>query len=231
MQLILRLNILTTIFLALGCVHTATAQSNLTHDPRFPDTWWQEAPRDGAPEWEILPQDALPGEVILSKRTELGILSNFAATPFDFRGSHYASLEGFWQMMKYPEGPLDPRSAVAGVTWPHTRSEVAAMTSFTAKTAGDFGSNVMKQMGINWVTFEGHQMTYHTTEKGEHYDLIVAATWAKLEQNPAVKDILLRTGDLVLKPDHIQEANASPAWEYFKIYMDIRRELQAAIPH
>jgi len=35
---------------------------------------------------------------------ELGLLSNFAPTPFVFHGQRYASVEGFWQMMKYPEG-------------------------------------------------------------------------------------------------------------------------------
>jgi hypothetical protein len=34
---------------------------------------------EGAPEWEILLQVAGPVEVILSKRNELGLLSNFAA--------------------------------------------------------------------------------------------------------------------------------------------------------
>ena len=73
--------------------------------------------KEGAPEWEILPQEAKPGEVILSKRNELGLLSNFAATPFEFRGKRYASLEGFWQMMKYPEGPDDPRAKFPGIEW------------------------------------------------------------------------------------------------------------------
>lgn len=47
---------------------------------QYPLQWWAEAPRKGAPAWEILPQEAGPGEVILSKRNELGVLSNFAAT-------------------------------------------------------------------------------------------------------------------------------------------------------
>src|SRR5262249_62042756 len=76
---------------------------------RYPSHWWAPVSKDGAPDWEILPQEAGPGEVILSKRHELGLLSNFAATPFTFRGKRYASLEGFWQMMKSPQGGDDPR--------------------------------------------------------------------------------------------------------------------------
>ena len=89
----------------------ALAARGIERDPRYPAHWWQEVPRQEAAAWEILPQDAGPGEVILSKRNELGLLSNFAATPFTFHGKRYASLEGFWQMMKYPEGDDDPRAS------------------------------------------------------------------------------------------------------------------------
>jgi hypothetical protein len=82
----------------------SAAPQQSSRDPRYPAHWWTPAPEAGKPEWEILPQEAGPGEVILSKRNELGLLSNFAPTPFTFRGKRYASLEGFWQMMLYPEG-------------------------------------------------------------------------------------------------------------------------------
>src|SRR5208283_5910334 len=106
----------------------------------YPAHWWQPAPAEGAPAWEILPQAAAPGEVILSKRNELGLLSNFAPTPFTFRGRRYASLEGFWQMMKYPESDDDPRAKFSGLRWTCTREQVAQMTAFEAKRAGDLGS-------------------------------------------------------------------------------------------
>jgi hypothetical protein len=50
--------------------------------------------------------------------------------------------------------------------------------------------------------------------------------WAKVNQNPEVKKVLLATGDLILKPDHHQEPNAPAAWRYFEIWMRIRQELQ-----
>src|SRR4051794_16769975 len=102
----------------------------------YPARWFAPVPREGAPGWEILPQEARPGEVILSKRHELGILSNFAATPFEFRGVRYASVEGFWQMMKYPEGEGDERARFPGLEWRFTRAQVAGMTGFEAKRAG-----------------------------------------------------------------------------------------------
>jgi predicted NAD-dependent protein-ADP-ribosyltransferase YbiA (DUF1768 family) len=192
----------------------------------YPAHWWKPVPTNGAPAWEILPPAAGPGEVILSKRNELGLLSNFAATPFTFRGQRYASLEGFWQMMKYPEGDNDPRARFPGLSWPHTRAQVAQLTAFEAKHAGDHASGNMKRMGISWVTFEGQRMEYRPAKPGRHYGLIVAATREKVRQNPEVRRVLLTTGDLILKPDHHQEPNTPVAWRYHEILAEIRTELQ-----
>ena len=193
---------------------------------RYPRHWWAAVPDEGKQWWEILPQEAEPGQVILSKRHELGILSNFAPTAFEFHGKRYASVEGFWQMMLYPEGSDDPRARVPGLAWIHTREEVGQMTAFEAKQAGELAEENMKKMGINWVTFDGKKMTYRTAEKGDHYRLIVEAMQEKLKQNPEVRRILLSTGDLNLRPDHFQEPNPPPAWLYHEIWMEIRSELQ-----
>lgn len=195
---------------------------------QYPAHWWKPVPEANKPDWEILPQAAKPGEVILSKRNELGILSNFAPTPFTLYGKRYASVEGFWQMMLYPEGPDDPRAKFPGIAWPHTREEVSQMTAFVAKNAGDIGEKNMQKIGIDWVTLDGKRMKYWSLEKGDHYRIIVAAMRAKLEQNPKVKKILLSTGNLVLRPDHYQEDNPPAEWRYFQIWMDLRSELKAA---
>jgi hypothetical protein len=195
-------------------------------DSRYPVSWWIPAPKKGAPNWEILPQEAGPGEVILSKRNELGLLSNFAATPFKYRGKAYASLEGFWQMMKYPEGPDDPRAKFAGLEWKYMREEVGQLTGFEAKKAGDLASENMKKMGISWVTFEGKQMPYRPAKPGDHYRIIVEATREKVRQNPKVMRVLLATGDLVLKPDHHQSPDSPPAWRYYEMLTTIRDELK-----
>src|SRR4029077_11501142 len=141
-------------------VDPAQADDPIARDPKYPAEWWTPVEKEGAPKWEILPQEAGPGEVILSKRNELGLLSNFAATPFTYHDKKYASLEGFWQMMKYPEGPDDPRGKFPGIEWKLTRDVVGQLTAFEAKRAGDVGSRNMAKMGIDWVTFEGKQMPY-----------------------------------------------------------------------
>lgn len=76
------------------------------------------------------------------------------------------------------------------------------------------------------MTFEGKRMKYWSLEKGEHYKLIVAAMRAKLEQNPKVKQVLLSTGNLILRPDHFQEENPPAEWRYYQVWMQIRGELQ-----
>ena len=195
---------------------------------QYPAHWWTPVTDPHKPAWEILPQSAQPGEVILSKRNELGILSNFAATPFTLHGNRYASVEGFWQMMLYPEGPDDPRASAHGVVWPHTRQEVARMTAFDAKAAGTAAELNMTKMGIDWVSFEGRRFPYRSMKKGEHYRLILEAMHAKLDQNPEVRRVLLATGNLKLLPDHIQEPGAPPEWSYFKIWMEIRSGIRRA---
>ncbi|HEX4121898.1 MAG TPA: NADAR family protein [Verrucomicrobiae bacterium] len=193
----------------------------------YPARWWTPVSKAEAPGWEILPQESKPGEVILSKRNELGLLSNFAPTPFVFHHRRYASLEGFWQAMKYPENPADVRATFPGVRWRCTRAEVGQMTGFNAKRAGDLANTNMTVMHIDWVTFEGHRMEYRPAQPGDHYRLIVAITWQKVLQNAEVRRVLLSTGKLVLEPDHYQEPNAPAAWRYYEILTDIRSRLQS----
>ncbi len=210
----------------LGCASTSVARSPVSHGgTEYPAHWWTPVTDPNPPAWEILPQAAGPGEVILSKRNELGLLSNFAATPFSYRGKTYASLEGFWQAMLYPEDAKDPRARSPGVEWKYTRAEVEQMVAFEAKAAGGLASANMKKMGIDWVSFEGRRFPYHTPKKGEHYRWIREAMEEKVAQNPEVKEVLRATGDLKLRPDHHQAEDVPPAWKYYEIYMEIRAGL------
>lgn len=192
----------------------------------YPAAWWAPVPKESAASWEILPQEAGPGEVILSKRTELGILSNFAPTPFTYDGEAYASVEGFWQMLKYSEGPGDERLRDPAISWPFTRQQVAGMTAFEAKAAGTAANENMQKLGISWVTYHGQKIDYREKQKGEFYRLIRAAEQAKLDQNPKVGEILRKTGTLKLLPDHHQAPDSSPAMKYYEIWMEIRAQLQ-----
>ena len=190
----------------------------------YPKEWWAPVPKESAAAWEILPQEAGPGEVILSKRTELGILSNFAPTPFTLDGETYASVEGFWQMLKYPEGPGDERLRDPAVAWPHTRAQVAAMSAFEAKAAGNVANENMQKLGIAWVTYQGQRIDHREKQKGEFYQLIRRAEQAKFDQNPKVAETLRKTGTLKLLPDHHQAPDSAPAMKYNEIWMEIRAQ-------
>lgn len=194
----------------------------------YPDIWWAPITDPNPPSWEILPQAASKekNEVILSKRTELGIMSNFAATPFTMLGTRYASLEGLWQSMKLPEDyPADPRWAKQS-QWPIKRNEVENQTAFEALKSGKDAQKIMKEHGITWVSFRGLKIDYKGNDVLAFYDVIEAATRAKIDQNPEVKKILLSTGNLKLRPDHHEDSDATIAYRYYDIYVKLRTELQ-----
>ena len=157
----------------------------------YPRDWWQAFPKDPAKSWEILPQEAEYGkDVILSKRTELGIFSNFAATPFTLDGKKYASVEGFWQMMKYPdpEDKTDPRYR-KDLFWKYTREEVSQLTGFEAKEAGDATKENYQKLGISFISYNGKRMEYKGKDKQEHYELIFRAIQSKIDQNEKAKTL------------------------------------------
>jgi predicted NAD-dependent protein-ADP-ribosyltransferase YbiA (DUF1768 family) len=222
-----------------GCAHAGRSLAAPERDPRYPAYWWDDSviqkrpeipveyPTQGKFAWEVLPSEAGAGEVILSKRNELGLLSNFAGTSFEYLGQRYASVEGFWQMMLYPEdrvdGKADPRRS-PGVSWKYTRAQVAQMVALDAKAAGDLASQNLKRLGIDWVSFAGKRFPYRLPrgQRGEHYRLIEGAMRAKLDQNASVRDVLQKTGDLKLRPDHHPEEGAPDEWAYYDVWMEMR---------
>lgn len=202
---------------------------SLTVFAKFPDKWWAPIIDANKPSWEILPQEAdkTKNEVILSKRNELGILSNFAATPFTLKGKKYASIEGLWQSMKFPEDDKDERSQLSN-KWPNKRSEVEQMTAFEALKAGKKASEIMKEINISWISFNNEKIDYKGKDIDKHYEIIESAARAKIDQNPEVKKILLATDKLILKPDHHEDKDGTKTWRYYEIYMKLRSELQKA---
>lgn len=202
--------------------------SGLTAPMTYPDLWWKPVTDKVVPGWEILPQAASKekNEVIISKRNELGLMSNFSATPFTMLNTKYASIEGLWQSMKLPENEMDQRMKVSQ-TWPHKREDVEKLTAFEALKAGKAAEAIMKEKGITWVSFRGNKIEYKGAQADAYYEIIEAATRAKIDQNPDVKKVLLATGTLTLRPDHHEDKDGTKAWKYYDIYMKLRSELQA----
>jgi len=194
----------------------------------FPASWWEPVPRESAASWEILPQDAAEGEVILSKRTELGIFSNFGATPFVLDGMLFASIEGLWQSLKYPDPSIkeDERHHIAG--WKYSRREVAMMIGREAKQAGNEANAIYRVHKLSQINWFGHFFDYldHAAGSDYHYGLIKRAIKAKLDQNPELWDLLLQTKCLKLRSDHLAGSNEPPSFRYYEILMVLREEHQ-----
>lgn len=205
---------------------TIETQQDESWKKDFPTHWWKPVPKEDAKSWEVLPQEAGYKEVVLSKRNELGLLSNFADTAFVYRGVCYATLEGFWQMMKYPENINDPRWAWTP-KWKYTRAQVSKMDGYKAKSAGSYANALMEENDANWVTFEGKILVFAEKNPGEHYRLIWEAEIEKLRQNPEVLKVLLATKDLKLVADHRISEKAPREWHYNVLWMEIRDLVQA----
>lgn len=213
-----------------GCIHAQVGgDSSGVGSDGFPNVWWKEVPADQLPGWEIAPQaaDRSKGEVVLSKRNELGQFSNLGTAAFVLDGQAYGSVEGLWQGMKYPETKDDERIK-DGIEWPFSRQQVFAMSGFEAKHAGDVANANMKKLGIKWLTYLGQKMVYNGADAEQHYELILRACRAKLAQNPELTKLLLSTKNLVFLPDHKQTPDSLPAYKYHEIYMKLRSELQGA---
>lgn len=202
------------------------AQLGLAQD--FPAEWFKEIPRSESESWEILPQDAKEGEVILSKRTELGIFSNFAATPFSLDNKSYASVEGLWQALKYPDPEVldDPRHAMEG--WSYSRSDVEQMIGTEAKKAGNAANKIYSKYQFRNISYGARFFDYKDFSEGSeiHYLLIKSALRAKLDQTEGLWSLLMKTGCLKLMPDHKISSNDPLSYHHYKIFMELRREKQ-----
>lgn len=198
-----------------------------TDRSEFPEHWWKAIPLDQKKSWEILPQEAGPNEVILSKRNELGLLSNFAETSFVFKNVCYPNVESFWQMMKYPDTELKDDVRTDWTTnWKYTRAQVQTLNGYAAKAAGNYANDLMSKNNANWVSLHGQILPFAEETPGEHYRLIVQVFIEKIRQNPKVLSLLLQTKNLKLRPDHHISKEAPLEWNYNLLWMDIRSQLQ-----
>jgi len=135
-------------------------------------------------------------------------LSNFSADPFLLDGVAMASVEGFIQGTKYPEGHLNRQKAFESV-------------GAEAKRLGGRAER-------KFIWWNGKIIAYGTPE---HHQLIERAIRAKFEQNKDAKTALLATTGMELTHDVGQPdpPNTSlPAKVFCDILTRIREELNHA---
>lgn len=142
-------------------------------------------------------------------------LSNLDYAPFVMDGRAYASVEGFWQGLKYPEGSEE-------------RERIAGLSGIESKKAGN---------GVPpSATFVYLGETY-AVGSPEHQALMKRAIRAKLEQNPDVLELLLSTGDAPIihdpkRPDGTPYPDSAtvPAAVFSRFLMELRDEFRMASP-
>jgi hypothetical protein len=130
------------------------------------------------------------------------LIANFAPTPFDVDGVHYACVEAFWQSLRFP---------------PEERAAIAKLTGGAAKGQGSqrpYGSHVI--YGGNEIPVGAY----------EHWQLMRRACRAKFEQNADARDALLGTGERPLIHVVKRDSRTIPGVIMASIWMALRKSLR-----
>ncbi len=142
------------------------------------------------------------------------ILSNLAPTPFILDGKEYASIEGFWQGLYFPEDSTE-------------REDLSHMFGRKAKVKG-----LEKPEGLEDITYQGDKIVIGSLA---HQALMRQALEAKIDQNEDVKVALLSTGNKTLthilkRPDGTldPDSRSIPAHIFTGMLMQIREKLREA---
>ncbi len=130
-------------------------------------------------------------------------IGNLALTPFTLRGRPYASVEGFWQSLKF-EGDTD-------------RSRVAALWGKAAKAA----ANALP--AIEQFIFDGSP---YNVGGPDHRALMLEACRAKFTQNAEAREALLATGDRPLAHRVRCDSKTIPGVVLADYWMRIRAALR-----
>ena len=129
-------------------------------------------------------------------------ISNLAYTPFTLEGRHYASVEGFWQGLKFDKDA--------------ERRRVAALWGLAAKKAA--GS---APAGARF-SYNGQE---HPFGGPEHHGLMLQACRAKFSQNLEAREALLATGDRILVHRTPRDSKTIPGALMADIWTRIRATL------
>jgi predicted NAD-dependent protein-ADP-ribosyltransferase YbiA (DUF1768 family) len=132
----------------------------------------------------------------------LALISNFAHTPFVLDGRDYASIEGFWQGLKFP-GDAD-------------RRRIAALWGSTARDAGHDAP------ASDELHYDGARVRIGTWE---HWQLMKRAAVAKFEQHAEARAALISTGSRPLVHEVEPDSKNIPGVIMAQIWMQIRAGL------
>jgi predicted NAD-dependent protein-ADP-ribosyltransferase YbiA (DUF1768 family) len=135
----------------------------------------------------------------------LRLISNFAHTPFALEERAYASIEGFWQGLKFPDEA--------------DRRRLALLYGSAAKDAGYYAP------AADTLVFDGKIIRIGTFD---HWQLMKRACMAKFDQHEAARDALLSTGHRPLVHQTKPDSRTIPGVIMAEIWTRIRTRLQKA---
>ena len=130
------------------------------------------------------------------------LISNLAHTPFELDDERYASVEGFWQGLKFPEAAQ--RQAIAQL-----HGQEARQAGFTAPAA-------------DTLLYRGQLIRVGTHD---HWRLMAAACRAKFSQHVQAREALLGTGERPLEHRTRRDSRTIPGVIMAEIWMRIRGRL------
>jgi predicted NAD-dependent protein-ADP-ribosyltransferase YbiA (DUF1768 family) len=131
-------------------------------------------------------------------------ISNLAFAPFVLGGRSYASVEGFWQGLKFSDTTQ--------------RARIARLHGRQAKKAGENAPSART------IDYEGVTVPIGGRE---HWALMEEACWAKFKQNATARDTLLSTGQRPLMHRPRRDSKTIPGVIMADIWMRIRERLSA----
>lgn len=146
---------------------------------------------------------------ITSRSTDEGhrLISNLAHTPFNLDGRDFASIEGFWQGLKFPDEAV--------------RRFTAGLHGHEARLAGASAE-------------EHHSFVYQSQHvrvgTWDHWKLMERACEAKFQQHAEAQAALLATGNRPLTHKTGRDSHNIPAVIMADIWMSIRDRLRKEHP-
>jgi predicted NAD-dependent protein-ADP-ribosyltransferase YbiA (DUF1768 family) len=133
----------------------------------------------------------------------LRLISNFAHAPFILDGISYASVEGFWQGLKFPDGA--------------DRRRLASLHGSEAKDAGFYAPPADE------ILYQGRTIRVGTFD---HWELMELACSAKFEQNEPHRRALLDTGTRPLVHQMKRDSRTIPGVIMADMWMRLRERLR-----
>jgi len=136
------------------------------------------------------------------------LISNFAHTPFELDGQSYASVEAFWQGLKFPDQSRGRQIAAL-------HGQEARQTGFDAQES---------------VTIE-YQDQIVRVDTYDHWRLMSAACWAKFNQHEMARQALLETGERPLQHRTRRDSRTIPGVIMADIWDEGPSELEPPTRH